>query len=191
MLSKKSRVVLLTTIFALSLNGPLLAQDAVDPAQLALDYSGAIQANTKALTAYSWNQRSDVSMEDAEVVVILELVRYIHLNPLRAGIVENIKALGRYRYSGHGALMNNRMVEVLRSDLESTNLMVIDIYHPNSYLSYSHILIGWFIILHAVLYLQHRMSSSIEQSFSVQTTSCRYVRPDQFCWPVAWIHTSV
>jgi hypothetical protein len=74
--SKKSRVVLLTTIFALSLTGPLLAQDAVDPAQLALDYSGAIQANTKALTAYSWNQRSDVSLEGAEVVVILELIRY-------------------------------------------------------------------------------------------------------------------
>ncbi len=35
-----------------------------------------------------------------------ELVRYIHLNPLRAGIVENIKALGGYRYSGHTALMN-------------------------------------------------------------------------------------
>ena len=79
----------------------------------------------------------------------------------------------------------------LSSDLESTNLMVIDISHPNSYLIYSHILIGWFSILHAVLYLQHRMSAPIEQSFSVQTTSCRLVRPDQFCWPVAWIHTSV
>lgn len=76
MLSKKTKVVCLTAIFALSLVGPLFAQDEVDPAQLALDYSGAIQANTKALMAYSWNQRADVSLEGAEVVVILELIRY-------------------------------------------------------------------------------------------------------------------
>ncbi len=34
-----------------------------------------------------------------------ELVRYIHLNPLRAGVVENMDALARYGYSGHGTLM--------------------------------------------------------------------------------------
>jgi REP-associated tyrosine transposase len=39
-----------------------------------------------------------------------ELVRYIHLNPLRAGIVENLKALGRYRYSGHGAVINKQKI---------------------------------------------------------------------------------
>jgi hypothetical protein len=30
-----------------------------------------------------------------------ELVRYIHLNPLRANIVENLAKLDRYRYCGH------------------------------------------------------------------------------------------
>jgi hypothetical protein len=35
----------------------------------------------------------------------LELVRYIYLNPLRAGIVPDLKELDRYRYSGHGVLM--------------------------------------------------------------------------------------
>ena len=35
-----------------------------------------------------------------------ELVRYIHLNPLRGGIVADLKALGNYRYSGHTALMH-------------------------------------------------------------------------------------
>ncbi|WP_076750539.1 helix-turn-helix domain-containing protein [Desulfatitalea tepidiphila] len=30
-----------------------------------------------------------------------ELVRYIHLNPLRAGLVENMDELDRYRFSGH------------------------------------------------------------------------------------------
>jgi len=39
-----------------------------------------------------------------------ELVRYIHINPLRAGIVENLKALGRYRYSGHGAILNKQEI---------------------------------------------------------------------------------
>ncbi len=32
---------------------------------------------------------------------LLELVRYIHLNPLRAGIVTSMTQLGTYRYSGH------------------------------------------------------------------------------------------
>jgi len=41
-----------------------------------------------------------------ENVYLKELVRYIHLNPLRGGLVENLKALGRFRYSGHTAIMN-------------------------------------------------------------------------------------
>jgi len=36
---------------------------------------------------------------------LLELVRYIHLNPLRAGLVKSIQELNNYPYSGHGALM--------------------------------------------------------------------------------------
>jgi REP element-mobilizing transposase RayT len=34
-----------------------------------------------------------------------ELVRYIHLNPLRAKLVENLTMLDRYKYSGHSMLM--------------------------------------------------------------------------------------
>ena len=34
-----------------------------------------------------------------------ELVRYIHLNPLRANLVNGIGALDKYPYSGHSALM--------------------------------------------------------------------------------------
>jgi putative transposase len=30
-----------------------------------------------------------------------ELVRYIHLNPIRARLVKNLDELGRYAYSGH------------------------------------------------------------------------------------------
>ena len=36
---------------------------------------------------------------------LLELVRYIHLNPLRAGLVGDLNELGRYAYSGHSVLM--------------------------------------------------------------------------------------
>ena len=32
--------------------------------------------------------------------------RYIHLNPLRGGLVENLKELDQYRWRGHGLLMN-------------------------------------------------------------------------------------
>ena len=34
-----------------------------------------------------------------------ELVRYIHLNPLRAGLVPDLERLDRYPWSGHGVLM--------------------------------------------------------------------------------------
>jgi hypothetical protein len=36
---------------------------------------------------------------------LLELVRYIHLNPLRAGLVASLDKLASYRYSGHGYLL--------------------------------------------------------------------------------------
>ena len=40
-----------------------------------------------------------------EDTYLLELVRYIHLNALRAKIVKNLKELDNYPYSGHSALM--------------------------------------------------------------------------------------
>ena len=36
-----------------------------------------------------------------------ELVRYIHLNPLRVKLVKDIAALERYPYCGHGAILGN------------------------------------------------------------------------------------
>ena len=41
-----------------------------------------------------------------EEVYLKELVRYIHLNPLRAKIVDNLKHLDSYAYCGHSALMD-------------------------------------------------------------------------------------
>jgi hypothetical protein len=37
-----------------------------------------------------------------------ELVRYIHLNPLRADIVGNYSSLGRHKYCGHGVILGNK-----------------------------------------------------------------------------------
>jgi len=36
---------------------------------------------------------------------LLELTRYIHLNPVRAGIVGGLKELNQYRWSGHSVIM--------------------------------------------------------------------------------------
>jgi len=36
---------------------------------------------------------------------LLELTRYIHLNPLRAGMVSDLKQLSQYRWAGHSAII--------------------------------------------------------------------------------------
>ena len=40
-----------------------------------------------------------------EDTYLLELVRYIHLNPLRAKLIKDFNLLGKYPYSGHSVLM--------------------------------------------------------------------------------------
>jgi putative transposase len=45
--------------------------------------------------------KSIVCQED---LYLLELTRYIHLNPLRAGLLPDLEALGRYPWAGHSAL---------------------------------------------------------------------------------------
>jgi len=42
---------------------------------------------------------------------LLELVRYIHLNPIRAGIVDDVMLLRDYRWSGHSAVMGRAELE--------------------------------------------------------------------------------
>jgi len=43
-----------------------------------------------------------------EDTYLLELVRYIHLNPIRAGIVADMKQLDHYKYCGHSSLMGKK-----------------------------------------------------------------------------------
>ena len=49
--------------------------------------------------------KSIVCQED---VYLKELVRYIHLNPLRAKLVSDMEGLNRYKYCGHSVLMGKR-----------------------------------------------------------------------------------
>jgi REP element-mobilizing transposase RayT len=43
-----------------------------------------------------------------EETYLLELVRYIHLNPLRAGTVKSLEELDQYPWSGHAVILGNR-----------------------------------------------------------------------------------
>ncbi len=52
--------------------------------------------------------KSILCQEDA---YLTELVRYIHLNPVRAGLVKGLDELSRYAYSGHSVLMGHRKRE--------------------------------------------------------------------------------
>ena len=49
--------------------------------------------------------KSILCQEDA---YLRELVRYIHLNPLRAGLVKDLKGLDTYPFSGHSVLMGKK-----------------------------------------------------------------------------------
>jgi len=46
-----------------------------------------------------------------EELYLLELVRYIHLNPIRAGVVKQLKGLNSYPRSGHAAIMGQMKYE--------------------------------------------------------------------------------
>lgn len=43
-----------------------------------------------------------------EDTYFLQLVRYIHLNPLRTGAVKTIKTLNKYKYSGHAYILGEQ-----------------------------------------------------------------------------------
>ena len=43
-----------------------------------------------------------------EDTYLLELIRYIHLNPLRASLVQNLKELDKYPWTGHSTILGRR-----------------------------------------------------------------------------------
>lgn len=56
-------------------------------------------------SGYVFQNRFQSILVDAESY-LLELVRYIHLNPLRAGIVESLGELESYRWTGHAGILS-------------------------------------------------------------------------------------
>ena len=60
-----------------------------------------------------------------EETYLLELVRYIHLNPLRASAVASLAGLDRYPWSGHGALVGKE-----KNDWQERNY-VLQQFHRN------------------------------------------------------------
>ena len=52
--------------------------------------------------------KSIICEEDAH---FQELVRYIHLNPIRGHIVKNMSKLDKYPWCGHAAIMGNRKLD--------------------------------------------------------------------------------
>lgn len=66
-------------------------------------YAGAFNRRHKRTGHLFQNRYKSVVVE--EEPYLLELVRYLHLNPLRAGVVTSLAALDRYPWTGHSVLL--------------------------------------------------------------------------------------
>lgn len=73
--------------------------------------SYAVSHNRKYRRAGHLFQNRYKSIVCDEEPYLLELVRYIHLNPLRVGLAADLDALDRYPWSGHAVLMGHRSFE--------------------------------------------------------------------------------
>jgi len=65
-------------------------------------YAGAFNRRHKRVGHLFQNRYKSIVVDEA--VYLLELVRYIHLNPVRTQVVPDLRALARYPWSGHSAL---------------------------------------------------------------------------------------
>ncbi|PIX21207.1 MAG: hypothetical protein COZ69_15975 [Deltaproteobacteria bacterium CG_4_8_14_3_um_filter_45_9] len=55
---------------------------------------------------------------------LLELIRYIHLNPLRASLVKDLKELDKYPWTGHSAILGRRkntLIPALEKEVSSAD----------------------------------------------------------------------
>jgi hypothetical protein len=66
-------------------------------------YAGAFNRRHKRAGHLVQNRYKSIVVE--ETPYLLELVRYLHLNPLRAGILPHLRALDRFPWTGHSALL--------------------------------------------------------------------------------------
>ncbi len=76
--------------------------------------------------------KSIVCEEDA---YLLELIRYIHLNPLRAGLANDLKELDKYPWTGHSAILGHRKNPLILNSLDKNlrrRRIGIHHFHPGS-----------------------------------------------------------
>jgi REP element-mobilizing transposase RayT len=66
-------------------------------------YAGAFNRRHKRVGHLFQNRYKSIVVE--EEPYLLELVRYLHLNPLRARVVPDLRTLDRYPWTGHSALL--------------------------------------------------------------------------------------
>lgn len=66
-------------------------------------YAGAFNRRHKRVGHLFQNRYKSILVE--EEVYLVELVRYLHLNPLRARVVPDLRTLDRYPWTGHSALL--------------------------------------------------------------------------------------
>lgn len=71
-------------------------------------YAGTFNRRHKRTGHLFQNRYKSIVVEEERY--LLELVRYLHLNPLRAGVVPNLRILATYPYCGHAALCGTRQV---------------------------------------------------------------------------------
>lgn len=71
-----------------------------------------------------------------EDVYLKELVRYIHLNPLRAGLVKDLGELGPYPYTGHSVLMGKTKRDWQDRDYVLRYFGTSERHAKNNYLSF-------------------------------------------------------
>jgi putative transposase len=68
-------------------------------------YAGAFNRRHRRAGHLFQNRYKSIIVE--EEPYLLELVRYLHLNPLRAKVVADLRALDRYPWTGHSALLGH------------------------------------------------------------------------------------
>lgn len=73
-------------------------------------YAGAFNRRHRRRGHLFQNRYKSIVVE--EEPYLLELVRYIHLNPVRAEVVPDLRRLDRYPYSGHAVLLGHRELPV-------------------------------------------------------------------------------
>ena len=71
--------------------------------RLLTGYAGAFNRRHRRVGHLFQNRYKSIVVE--EDPYFLELVRYLHLNPLRAGVLTSLPALDRYPWTGHSALL--------------------------------------------------------------------------------------